>query len=78
MRLVPCLVLAAALAPASGKRTVVRFDDDSIDGKLQRPETELTEARRERLLRPLFRPPANFDDKAREEALQAAENLRGR
>ncbi len=72
------VLLSAALAAVPEKRTIVRFDDDSIDGRLQRPETDLTAGRRERVKAPLFQPPAHFDERAREEAIEAFEGRRKR
>ncbi len=80
--LVSLLLLAATApprtrpaAPAS-KRTVIRFDGDDIDGSLTRPDGDLVAGRRRSPRPPLARPPADFDEGARRDLLEAAGRLR--
>lgn len=68
--LVPVLSLAA-----EARKTVVRFDGDEIDGRVQHPEGELVAGRRAANDGPLSRPPRAFDAAAQRAFEQAADAL---
>ncbi len=58
--------------PAASKRTVVKFDGDTIDGDLVRPDGDLVAVRPELALPNLVQPPKSFDRAARATLLAAA------
>ncbi|MFM2153656.1 MAG: hypothetical protein RL199_2091 [Pseudomonadota bacterium] len=60
----------------TSRRTVIRFDGDDIDGSLTRPEGDLVAGRRQSRRPPLASPPADFEDAARRDLLDAAGRLR--
>ncbi len=70
LALLPALAVAAA-----PRRTVVRFDGDEIDGRVQHPEGELVAGRRARDDGPLSRPPRSFGAAARRNLEEAADAL---
>jgi hypothetical protein len=60
---------------AEPRRTVVRFDGDEIDGRVQHPEGELVAGRRAADGGRLSRPPPHFDAAARRALEEAADAL---
>lgn len=55
------------------RRTVVRFDGDNIDGRLQRPDGDLVSSRPVLDLPSLARPPSSFTRSSRRDLLEAAD-----
>lgn len=79
------LVLAASPVHAAPKkqlekdrRTVVRFDDDTIQGDLTRPDGDLVWSRPRLDLPSLVAPPASFDRAAHRTLLAAADTASNR
>jgi len=69
--------LTALATPHSAPptKTVVRFDSDTIDGELMRPEGDLVLARPKLTMPSLVQPPRSFDREARRTILAAAAGL---
>ena len=65
-------LLVAATAP---RPSVIRFDGDDIDGRLQHPEGEWMAGRRTRVEPPLSKPPASFAAEERRTLLEAADAM---
>jgi hypothetical protein len=68
-------IALATPKPAGSQRTVVRFDDDTIDGNLMRPDGDLVSARPQLAMPSLVTPPRSFDVAARRTLLSAAASL---
>src|SRR4051812_8846031 len=64
----------ARAAPGNG-RTIVRFDGDTIDGDLMRPDGDLFSARQDISMPSLVEAPRSFDREARRTLLMAAAAL---
>lgn len=63
---------------ADDRRTVVRFDDDTIQGDLTRPDGDLVWSRPRLELPSLVAPPASFERASRRTLLAAADAARSR
>lgn len=65
-------LLVAATAP---RQTIIRFDGDDIDGRMQHPEGELVAGRRSRIEPPLSQAPSSFTAEERRTLFDAADAL---
>ncbi len=68
---------AAPRPPDAAKKTVVRFDGDDIDGRLEHPDGTFLSGRGARAGGPLARPPADFEQEAHRLRIEAAEPRAG-
>jgi hypothetical protein len=69
-------IAAPKATPSSGGKSVVRFDGDSIDGDLQRPDGDLLSARPRPELPNLVQPPHSFERASRRTLMSAAAALK--
>jgi hypothetical protein len=66
-----------AKSPHDGsKRTVVKFDGDTIDGSLMRPDGDLVSSRPDLDLPSLAQPPTSFARASERDVLEAADRLK--
>jgi hypothetical protein len=73
----PTVVLSAPRAPPprGGGKTIVKFDGDTIDGNLMRPDGDLMAGRPEIPMPSLVQPPRSFDVAERRTLLAAAASV---
>jgi hypothetical protein len=73
--MIALMLIAAASVAAAAPKTIVRFDGDTIDGELMRPEGDLVAARPRLDMPNLVEAPRSFGRASRKTLLSAAAAL---